>query len=238
MFIVDALKRQLHRDIVADPAVHGAVLNLYLNGERFPHRVDYYFPLAAVDDPLLREQMQQHMREEDRHAALYERAIRKLGQPVVQHPIAEIFNDIIRSHTQADFVIRDDDTSATRRLKLAHFFAHLHFLEKRVVHSLEYHADACTHAASPYVGKAIEAILADERRHVTYTRAAVDSLVRRAQARTVLGAHRRAEGRANLDFSARQLGRLVRERAKSFPRGNRLVYLGCARAMQAVVFHG
>jgi hypothetical protein len=98
MFIVDALKRQLHRDIVADPVVHGAVLNLYLNGERFPHRVDYYFPLFAVDDPLLYAQMRQHMCEEDRHAALYERAIRKLDQPVVQQPIAEIFNDVIRSH--------------------------------------------------------------------------------------------------------------------------------------------
>jgi len=46
--VVGAVKRRLHRDIVADPVLHGLVLNLYLNGERYPHRVDDYFPLAAA----------------------------------------------------------------------------------------------------------------------------------------------------------------------------------------------
>jgi hypothetical protein len=51
--VVGAVKRRLHRDIVADPVLHGLVLNLYLNGERYPHRVDDYFPLAAVNDAQL-----------------------------------------------------------------------------------------------------------------------------------------------------------------------------------------
>jgi hypothetical protein len=79
--------------------------------------------------------------------------------------------------------------------------------------------------------------LSDERRHVAYTRAAVDSLLPRTHADAVLEAHRRAEGKANLDFSARQLSRLVRERTKCFPTRNRLVYLGCAKAMEAVLLH-
>src|SRR5262249_19838696 len=53
--IVERVKRRLHRDIVADPVAHGLVLNLYLNGEHYPHRVDDYFPLAAADDPALAE---------------------------------------------------------------------------------------------------------------------------------------------------------------------------------------
>src|SRR5256885_10741477 len=39
MQIIDGVKRQLHRDIAADPRTHGWVLNLYLNGERYPQTV-------------------------------------------------------------------------------------------------------------------------------------------------------------------------------------------------------
>ena len=48
--VIDGIKARLHRDIVADPVLHGLVLNLYLNGEQYPHRVTDYFPLAAVED--------------------------------------------------------------------------------------------------------------------------------------------------------------------------------------------
>ena len=48
MDIIAGIKRRLHRDIVADPVLHGLVLNLYLNGEQYPHRVSDYFPFAAV----------------------------------------------------------------------------------------------------------------------------------------------------------------------------------------------
>ena len=40
MSAIDAVKRRLHREIVADPVLHGLVLNLYLNGEEYPHLVD------------------------------------------------------------------------------------------------------------------------------------------------------------------------------------------------------
>ena len=36
MRLAQAIKRRLHRDIVADPVLHGRVLNLYLNGELIP----------------------------------------------------------------------------------------------------------------------------------------------------------------------------------------------------------
>ena len=42
--VIDGVKARLHRDIVADPVLHGMVLNLYLNGEQYPHRVSDYFP--------------------------------------------------------------------------------------------------------------------------------------------------------------------------------------------------
>jgi hypothetical protein len=178
------------------------------------------------------------MDDEDRHAALYAKAIGKLGQPVVQLPIADVFNEVIRTHTHVDFAMQQDDDDAMRRIKLAHFFGHLHFLETRVVRSLEYHAEACASGASRYVSKVVQAILDDERHHVSYTRAAVESLLPRAQARAVLATHRRAEAKANLDFSSRQLGRLVREQAQRFPARSRLVYFGCAKAMEAMLFHG
>ena len=80
--VVSGIKARLHRDIVADPVLHGLVLNLYLNGEQYPHRVSDYFPLAAVDDPALERMMREHMADEDKHIALYKRAIEKLEQPV------------------------------------------------------------------------------------------------------------------------------------------------------------
>ena len=43
MFTIDTAKRLLHRDLCADPLLHGLVLNLYLNGEQYPHRVENYF---------------------------------------------------------------------------------------------------------------------------------------------------------------------------------------------------
>ena len=50
MTLVGAVKRQLHRDICDNPVMHAMVLNLYLNGEQYPHRVDDYFPLAVAEE--------------------------------------------------------------------------------------------------------------------------------------------------------------------------------------------
>jgi hypothetical protein len=229
--LVDTVKRRLHRDIVADPLLHGLVLNLYMNGERYPHRVDDYFPLAAATDTNLEQLMRRHMAEEDRHIALYTRAIQKLEQPVLELPLLDVYNEVIRSHTSATFAISASDDADARRLKLAHFFAHLHFLEKRIARSLEFHVDACAHAACPYPEKAVAAVLRDEHRHVSYTREVVRHLLPARDAAVVLDLHSRAERRANLDFSSRQLSRLTREHAGRFPTARRALYRACTSVL-------
>ena len=233
--IVSGIKARLHRDIVADPVLHGLVLNLYLNGEQYPHRVSDYFPLAAVSDPALERMMRDHMADEDKHIALYTRAIEKLDQPVRVQPLEDIFNDVIRRHTPVSFAIGPDDDRDVCRHKLAHFFAHLHFLEKRVATSLHYHLDACAHAATDYPEKVIGAVLGDEVRHVRYTREVVTQLLPMRVANEVLAIHERAESRANLDFSASQLGRLVREQAARFPRWRGSFYRICTAMLGGVL---
>lgn len=235
--IVDRVKRRLHREIVADPVLHALVLNLYLNGEEYPHRVDDYFPVHAAEDPDLADSMRRHVADEDKHVQLYARAIEKLGQPVLKLPLADVFNEVIRGHTPASFAIAAGDGRDARRLKLAHFLAHAHYLEKRIARSLEFHADACAQAAHPYPVKAVGAVLADETRHVRYTREAVIHLLPRGLAHEVLRVHRRAERQANLDFSSRQLGRLLRDHRRRFSRGGRLVYRGCVAAMKVLAAH-
>src|ERR1041384_6978513 len=99
--IVDRIKRRLHREIVADPVLHALVLNLYMNGEEYPHLVDDYFPVHAAEDPELAASMRRHVEEEDKHVLLYAKAIEKLEQPVLRLPMADIFNAVIRGHTPA-----------------------------------------------------------------------------------------------------------------------------------------
>jgi hypothetical protein len=206
-----------------------------MNGERYPHRVDDYFPLAAATDTNLEQLMRRHMAEEDRHIALYTRAIQKLEQPVLELPLLDVYNEVIRSHTSATFAISAADDADARRLKLAHFFAHLHFLEKRIAHSLEFHVDACAHAACPYPEKAVAAVLRDELRHVSYTREVVRHLLPARDAAHVLDLHAGAERRANLDFSSRQLRRLLREHADRFPSARRYVYRTCTSILRGAL---
>jgi hypothetical protein len=234
MFLIDGIKARLHRDIVADPVLHGLVLNLYLNGEQYPHRVSDYFPFAAVEEPELERAMRAHVSDEDKHIALYARAIEKIGQPVVVQPLAEVFNDVIRRHTPASFAMAAGDSRDVCRGKLAHFFAHLHFLEKRVARSLEYHFEACAHSASEYPGKVIGAVLRDEVRHVRYTREVVTHLVPERVAEGVLALHARAERRANLEFSANQLGGLAGQHAARFPGLRGRIYAACAALLRGM----
>lgn len=238
MFIVSAIKRQLHRDIVADPVLHGMVLNLYLNGEQYPHRVNDYFPLAAVEDHALEQRMRLHMREEDKHIALYIKAIRTLEQPVLELPREDIYNSVILRHTRASFALRGSDDRDARTLKLAHFLGHLHFLEKRIAHSLEYHLEACARAQSPYPAKAVGAVLADEYGHVLYTQQAVNDLLPARAARDLLAMHRQAEASANREFSSRELSRLVRGHAERFRPARRVFYRCCTSFMQRSAPHG
>jgi hypothetical protein len=236
MHFIDGIKRRLHRDIVADPVLHGRVLNLYLNGEQYPHRVRDYFPMAAVEDAAIERRMREHLREEDKHVALYAKAIRALGQPVAELPLDDVYNTVILRHTPPR---RTQPAGADdRRLALAHFLAHLHFLESRVAQSLEYHVEACAHAASAYPAKAVEVILRDERLHAAYTREAVHALLPARAARRVLAVHRRAEASANREFSARELKRLLGEEGTRFGAPGRALYACSAALMGVGRLHG
>lgn len=237
MRAVEWTKRRLHRDIVADPLLHARVLNLYLNGEAYPHRVDDYFPVAHVESTELAARMRLHMQEEDKHIALYAKAIEKLGQQVEDLPHACIFNAVIRHHTPESWAVRNGQDRETRRLRLAHFLAHAHCLEKRVARSLEMHFDACAQASSDYPAKAVGAVLADEYDHVRYTAEAVDELLPRSAAQAVWTVHRTAEKRANLDFSSAQLKRLLSENRDHWPMARRGYYRLCSIAMRGLLSH-
>ena len=230
--LITSTKKQLHRDICSDPVLHGLVLNLYLNGEEYPHRVSDYFPIADTEESELAEMMRNHLRDEDKHIALYRKAVRNLEQPVLVLPMTDIFNHVIRSHTADSFAFGPWESRDGKRAKLANFFAHLHFLEKRVVESLEYHLDACVHSPSDYPEKIIRIVLADERRHADYTRDAVMELVPRKAALATLERHEAAEARANLEFSRGQLGRLLREHGRRFPRSRRWLYRASCRYLE------
>jgi hypothetical protein len=232
MPVIDYFKRRLHREIVADPVLHGLVLNLYLNGEQYPHRVDDYFPIAFVESPELAALMRRHCEEEDKHVALYAKAITKLEQPVLELPMDDIFNAVIRRHTSESFAVREEQNNDERRLRLAHFLAHAHTLEKRIARSLEYHVDACAHSVSPYSVKAVSAVLSDEYQHVRYTEQWVRELLPKAKAVAVFAHHAQAESVANLDFSARQLSQLLTSHRKRFPLASRTLYGGVTRFMK------
>lgn len=235
LHLVDAVKRRLHRDIVADPVLHARVLNLYLCGEAYPHAVDDYFPVAHVECPELASMMRTHMQEEDKHIALYAKAIRMLGCEVVDLDDSAIFNVVIRSHTPSPWRVEAGMDRDARNDRIANFLAHAHFLEKRVAHSLTMHQEACAHSPSPYPGKAVAAVLADERRHVAYTHAAVYDLVPRQRANDILAEHQRAEKRANLDFSSRTLLRLIRGEPTHWPATRRPFFGACAWAMRGML---
>jgi hypothetical protein len=227
--LVDRLKELWHSDLVADPVIHGWVLNLYREGERHPQTVRDYFPSSDAPDPALAEDLRRHEADEARHERMYAAAIRALGEPVQDLGSENVFNWVIRSFTPVSFAIEPDDPEDVRRTKLAHFLAHAHHLEKRVARSLLYHLDACEKAGNRRVAGVVAAVLRDEDRHVRYTRESVFALLPRDRARETLAIHRQAEARANLAFSARQVQTYLR-RFPNAPR--RRLYRFCAWVMQ------
>jgi hypothetical protein len=78
-------------------------------------------------------------------------------------------------------------------------------------------------------------VLKDEWRHVGYTGEAVAHLLPARVAAEVMALHRRAEQRANLDFSAGQLGGLLRRHAARFPRIRGAGYRCCASLLRGVL---
>jgi hypothetical protein len=236
LMLVRTLKETWHRDLVARPETHAWVLSLYRAGELHPQTVDDYFPLAAAEDPTLRDAMARHAADEARHVKMYDRAIAKLGVARTDHAGLDVFNVAIRTETEAPFAsFAVDETTPvdTRRDKLAHFLAHAHFLEARIARSLELHLDACERAGSVEQGRVVGAVLADEERHTGYTRDAVFDLLPRPRALVVLEVHRRGEARANLSFSARQVRRYLRDLADDQRPAKRALYRACAGIMEA-----
>jgi hypothetical protein len=234
--LVDWAKNRVHEDLVADPAVHGWALNLYRAGERYPQTVADYFPVEAAPCPRLAQDMRDHRRDETRHTAMYAHAIRSIGQPLVEMSGDEVFNVVVRSHTFQSFTIGPGDGAESRRLKVAHFLAHAHFLEKRVARSLEYHRDACERGGAAEVERAVAAVLRDETHHVRYTAEAARDLLTREEASAVFAHHRQAEAVSNLVFSRRQI-RAYTARFPGKPALRRRLYRLGARLMEEAARH-
>jgi hypothetical protein len=229
-----AAKVRLHAQLAADPRAHAWTLSLYRAGERHPETVADYFPCEHARErwPELAASMKRHAGDERGHAALYAKAIEKMGQRVLEIDDDDVFNVVIRRHTHAAWQIDDADGADEVRRKIAHFMAHAHFLEKRIARSLRYHHEGCVRAGRSDVVGTIERVLADEERHVSYTWEAAMALTTARERETLIRAHAEGEARADKAFSARQLRTFVSTHAGSLPRGERFVYAMSAFVME------
>ncbi|MFO1520166.1 MAG: hypothetical protein U1F57_10965 [bacterium] len=230
---IDSLKSLWHEDLVKNPTVHGWVLNLYRAGEKYPQLVSDYFPWQFAPWKELASQMRQHEQEESRHERLLSQTLKKMGQPLVEFRGHDIFNEVIRKHTPVSFRILKKDPEKNRHLKLAHFLAHAHCLEKRVLRSLEYHYETCEKAGNKIAAKAVHFILQDERKHVEYTKRAVRELLPLGQAKSVFKLHRKIEAKANLEFSNSQVKIFLKHYSEAVPRTHRWLYRFCAWVMES-----
>lgn len=228
-------KVRLHQQIAEDPRAHAWTFSLYRAGERHPETVGDYFPCerASARWPELAASMKRHAGDERRHAVLYQKAIERMGQSVLEIDDADVFNVVIREHTQARWAIEPEDDDDTVRLKLAHFLAHAHQLEKRVTRSLAYHAEGCARAGRDDARSTVERVLADEERHVSYTRQAVVELTTKDEHEAIVRAHRAGEAAADKAFSARQLRTFLSRYAAALRPGDRLFYALAAIVMEA-----
>jgi hypothetical protein len=230
--IVDRVKDRFHRDIASDPVTHGWVLNLYLEGERYPQRVCDYFQADFAPSEELAEDLRRHGRDEAKHVQLFGHGLRLLGQPLVPLPLGDVFNEVIRSFTPGTFHIAEADPPDVRRRKLANFLAHAHHLERRVARSFAYHMEACEAAGQPAIARVVTAVHKDESHHVSYTREAVFELLPRREAAAVMELHRRAEAKANLTFSARQVRAFLTQFKAVTPRHRQWLYRLSAFVME------
>jgi hypothetical protein len=230
--IIDSAKGQFHREIVSNPVTHGWVLNLYRGGERYPQRVCDYFQSDFAPTKELAVRLCQHAAEEDKHVHLFGKAISDLGQPVVEIEIGDVFNEVIRSFTPGSFHIVENDSPDVRRRKLANFLAHAHHLEKRVERSFAYHIDACERAGKSSVAERISRARQDEEGHVQYTRETVFDLMTRREAAEIMEVHRRAEAKANLMFSQRQVRLFLSKFSDTMPKHRQWLYRIFATIME------
>ncbi len=231
--IIDSVKGAFHHDLVANPVTHGWVLNLYRGGERYPQRVCDYFQSDFAPNPHLAAQLRQHAAEEDKHVHLFSRAVESLEQTVIEIEIGDVFNEVIRSFTPGTFHIVESDPPDVRRRKLANFMAHAHHLEKRVARSFAYHMDACDKCGKHDIASLVARAKHDEDNHVRYTRETVFDLLTRKEAAEVMDIHRRAEARANLLFSQRQVKVFLSKFADVTPKYRQWLFRICASIMEA-----
>ena len=235
--IIDSIKGCFHGEMVSNPTVHGWVLNLYRGGERYPQRVCDYFQSDFAPNKELAERLRQHAAEEDKHVHLFSHALKSIGQPVVEVEMGDVFNEVIRSFTPGTFHIIESDSPDERRRKLANFLAHAHHLEKRVARSFAYHIDACEKVKAHGVSQVVAVAKHDEEGHVRYTRTAVFDLLTRQQAEEVMDVHRRAEAKANLIFSQRQVRVFLARFGETTPKYRRWLYRICAALMETAGQH-
>jgi hypothetical protein len=231
--IIDSVKGRFHRELVANPITHGWVLNLYRSGERYPQRVCDYFQSDFAPTKELAAQLRQHAADEDKHVNLFSHALKTLEQPVIDADLGDVFNEVVRSFTPGTFRILESDPPEVRRCKLANFLAHAHHLEKRVARSFAYHMDACERCGKHTIAGLVSRTKTDEDRHVQYTRAAVFDLLTRRDAEAVMDVHRRAEARANLRFSQRQVSVFLAQFGDATPKHRQWLYGICATVMEA-----
>lgn len=230
--IIDSIKGRFHGEMVSNPTIHGWVLNLYRGGERYPQRVCDYFQSDFAPTKELAARLRQHAAEEDKHVHIFSQALKSIEQPVVEVELGDVFNEVIRSFTPGTFHIVESDTPEERRRKLANFLAHAHHLEKRVARSFAYHIDACERAGADGVARVVAIAKYDEEGHVRYTRAAVFDLLTRREADEVMEVHCRAEAKANLIFSQRQVRAFLNRFSNTTPKHRRWLYRICAMLME------
>ncbi|MCB9593003.1 MAG: hypothetical protein H6719_09750 [Sandaracinaceae bacterium] len=232
--VVDRLKLSWHRDLASHPVTHAWVLNLYRAGEQHPETVDDYFPYQHAPWPELAANIKRHAGDERRHTVLYAKAIERMGGAVVELGGWDVFNRVIREHTPRGFAIADDDAPDVKREQLGHFLAHAHCLERRVLRSVEYHAEACAQLGRREEASLVEKVHADEARHVSYSKEAVFELLGRREALAAFELHGRAEAAADRAFSAFQVRVFMDQHARHVPLSRRLVYTACAALMQGM----
>jgi len=233
----EALKIRLHAQLASSPRLHAWTLSLYRAGEHHPETVHDYFPheAARAQWPWLAEQLKRHAGDERRHTALYTKAIRELGEEPVELEGHDVLNELIRSQTQATWEIRDEDGPEVVRIRIAHFLAHAHHLERRVERSVSYHLAGCQQVGSPgalAVADVVARVHADESRHVASTLAALTELTSEREREQILALHGEAESRADLAFSSRQLRTLVSRFRSELGAHDRVFYRLSARAME------
>ncbi len=230
---VESIKSAWHRDLVSNPETHAWVLSLYRAGELYPDTVDDYFPVELAPWPWLAEAMAKHRDDEHRHGGMFARAIKLSGHPIEEFSGDDVYNHVIRSCTATRWRAEPSDGPDARRLQLAHFLAHAHHLERRVAHSLELHLEACERGGADVASKVVSAVAADEHRHIGYTLDAVRELVGESTARAVIAHHRRAEARADLLFSERQVRRFLERFGARASTSRRGLYTLCATLQRA-----